>query len=646
MLQALGLADLDLTRVLVSLDGALAAAVLLTSFSLMVYVLTHNVYSPVGRAFTALMAFVTVVYVGDVAVINSVSPEATSFWLRFQWLGIAFVPAAYLHLSHALLRSVNRRAFGGFASVAAGYGIGMVLLALTVFTDLLVWDGVFGDTAAHLKAGPLFWVFSFYFAATTVLGAANIAQARHSAVTTDLRRRLTYLALSFVAPALGVFPFLIVAGMPGQGTAWVVHALSAAGSAAVMGMLIVMAYSVAYYGVLAPERVVKQEFTQYLLRGPLMGVLVLMVMLAVPQGMQVMGLRRSAFLVFAVVGVVVMLPVVLGLAQPLLDRFAYRQDRAEVAWLRELERRLLTTTDFRQVMENILISACEAARANGGFIAALPPGDIGELQVQATIGEAPEVPELPEVAGWLQECSSAWAADEEGEGLNRANILSLRGYWLMGLLDRNEGLPLGVMGLLSRREPAELEDEDLALLDLLVAKASAAIEDMRLQRQVFAALQRLLPEIASVQRWRDDATYGHTSAMLANPVLSPEFPSLVRAALRHYWGGPELRESPLLQLRVVREAMRENGGNPIRALRAVLVKAIEALRPAGERGISSEWVLYNVLEMKYVQGLRAKEIARRLAVSESDLYRKQRVAVKEMARVLAEMEIRASEPSE
>jgi hypothetical protein len=134
--------------------------------------------------------------------------------------------------------------------------------------------------------------------------------------------------------------------------------------------------------------------------------------------------------------------------------------------------------------------------------------------------------------------------------------------------------------------------------------------------------------------------------MLANPVLSPEFPSLVRAALRHYWGGPELRESPLLQLRVVREAMRENGGNPIRALRAVLVKAIEALRPAGERGISSEWVLYNVLEMKYVQGLRAKEIARRLAVSESDLYRKQRVAVKEMARVLAEMEIRASEPSE
>ncbi len=111
-------------RLLVSLEGALASAVLLTSFALMMYVLTHNVYSAVGRAFTALMAFVTAVYVGDVAVINSVGQEASAFWLRFQWLGIAFVPAAYLQLSLALLRSVNRRAPGGPATVAVGYAIG------------------------------------------------------------------------------------------------------------------------------------------------------------------------------------------------------------------------------------------------------------------------------------------------------------------------------------------------------------------------------------------------------------------------------------------------------------------------------------------------------------------------------------------
>ena len=54
-------------------------------------------------------------------------------------------------------------------------------------------------------------------------------------------------------------------------------------------------------------------------------------------------------------------------------------------------------------------SLADAAYVAAGLIAALPPGDIGELQVQATIGEAPEVPELPEVAGWLQEATSVRA---------------------------------------------------------------------------------------------------------------------------------------------------------------------------------------------------------------------------------------------
>lgn len=646
MLESLGLAGLTVTGLLVSLDGALASAVLLTSFALIMYVLTHNVYSAVGRAFTALMAFVTAVYVGDVAVINSVGQEASAFWLRFQWIGIAFVPAAYLQLSLALLRSVNRRAPGGPATVAAGYAIGLGLLGLTLFTDLLVQDGVYSDSAAHLRAGPLFWLFALYFAATTVLGAVNIAIARQSAVTRDSRRRLTYLTLSFVAPALGVFPFLIVAGMPSQGAAWLVHLLSAVGSTAVMVMLIVMGYSVAYYGVLAPERVVKQAFTQYLLRGPLVGVCVLMVMLSVPQSITILGLRRGAFLTFAVVAVVVLLQVLISVAQPLVDRFAYRQDRSEVAWLRELERRLMTTTDFRQVLENILIEACDLTRAGGGVIAALPPGDIGELRVQSAIGAPPSVPELPAVARWLQERASEWAGEEGDARLGADAILEWEAAWLVSLHERSGGAPIGVMVLAAELSPAALDEEELTVLDVLAQRAGAAIEDMLLQRQVFSALRQLLPEIDSVQRLRESGGYGGAQAMLANPVLSPEFPSLVRSALRHYWGSSQLRESPLLQLRVVREAMEGNGGNPIRALRGVLVRAIEALRPPGERTMSAEWDLYNVLEMKYVQGMRAKDIARQLALSESDLYRKQRVAVKEMARVLADMEIRAGAPDQ
>jgi len=92
-------------------------------------------------------------------------------------------------------------------------------------------------------------------------------------------------------------------------------------------------------------------------------------------------------------------------------------------------------------------------------------------------------------------------------------------------------------------------------------------------------------------------------------------------------------------LRVVQEALDQYDGNAVRALRAILGQAIDNLRPGGERRMTAaEWLLYNILELKFIQGMRVRDIAHRLAMSESDLYRKQRVAIEEVARALAEME--------
>jgi DNA-directed RNA polymerase specialized sigma subunit len=54
-----------------------------------------------------------------------------------------------------------------------------------------------------------------------------------------------------------------------------------------------------------------------------------------------------------------------------------------------------------------------------------------------------------------------------------------------------------------------------------------------------------------------------------------------------------------------------------------------------------EWTLYNILDLKFRQGRRMSDIANRLAISESDLYRKQRAAIDEVARMLTQMEQRA-----
>jgi hypothetical protein len=124
-----------------------------------------------------------------------------------------------------------------------------------------------------------------------------------------------------------------------------------------------------------------------------------------------------------------------------------------------------------------------------------------------------------------------------------------------------------------------------------------------------------------------------------SPIHSPEFEAWVKDALSHYWGGPKLTRSPLVQLRVVGDVLAEADGNPTKALRLVLGAAIERLRPEGKQNLSApEWLLYNILEMRFIQGRKVREIADRLAISESDLYRKQRVAIGQVARMLTEME--------
>jgi hypothetical protein len=122
-------------------------------------------------------------------------------------------------------------------------------------------------------------------------------------------------------------------------------------------------------------------------------------------------------------------------------------------------------------------------------------------------------------------------------------------------------------------------------------------------------------------------------------VHDPDFNSMVRDALTHYWGGPKLTTSPLLDLQVVQEATDEQDGNPTKALRQVLTRAVEQQKPEGERSMTTaEWILYNILELKFIQGQKVRDVARRLAMSESDLYRKQRVAIENVARTISTME--------
>jgi hypothetical protein len=623
-----------------------SSAIVITAFSLLGYVLTRNLRSPVARTFAVLLACVLLVSAADIIIPRVETQPAVRVWLRVQWIGIALVPAGYLHFSDAVLRTTRHFSARRRVVVAASYVFSLILVCLALFTDAIVYVGQLAPLVTHLSAGPLFPLFVAYFISTAAYGGWNVIRARRRCLTPASRRRMTYLIVSFAAPGLGVFPYLLTSGLLERLSLSIMLLLNMAGNIAVGTMLIVMAYSVTYLGVLSSDRVIKHDLIHYLLRGPVVGIAVIVVMLVIPRVELILGLPRDTAVIFAVVGVIVIGQLAVSLVEPWIDRLLYPEDREEIAWIQALDRRLLTSSDLRQFLTNLLIGLCELLRVRDGFV--LMQTDNG-LRVEATAGESEVAQEyatsaLAQVV-W-QRLVGAAPADDAGTPVFQPDT----GYWIAPLRSQDSEKLLGVLAVRARTPEVELDDDESVDVDALLTQAAAAVADRHVQEGVFATLQSILPDLERIQEWRSAVRYARPLPTLPAEEQPPRAGSQqvlfehswqqwVKDALSHYWGGPKLTESPLLELRVVRRRLKANDGNLTRALRSVLQEAIERQRPPGERKLTaSEWLVYNILDMRFVQGLRVLDIARRLSLSESDLYRKQRVAVAAVARTLAEME--------
>jgi hypothetical protein len=637
----------------------LSSAIVITAFSLLGYVLTRNLRNAVAQAFCVLLACVLVVSAGDIVVPRAQTYHAAEVWLRVQWIGIAMVPAAYLHFSDAVLRTTRHCSNWRRIAVMASYVFSGVLVFLALFTDSLVYNGAFTPPVTQLSAGPRFPIFVVYFAVTGVYAVHNVVQARRRCLTPGSRRRMTYLAFSSIAPVLGVFPYLMAPGISNDFNAVLVLFISMVANFVVGTMLVVMAYSVAYYGVLTPDRVIKHDLIHYLLRGPIVGIVVIVVMLVIPRVELILGIPRDTALVFAVVGVVVLGQLAVSAAKPWIDRLIYSQDREEITWIQTLDRRLLTSSDLRQFLTNLLIGLSELLRVDTGFV--LVETDEGP-ELEAYVGN-PGAPEhFIQNAEWRSLVHANGAGDATAASTSRGRgaaiepastngaglgFKSAGEYWLCPLKSQDGEQTLGLLAMRARNATVDMDGTELAEADLLLTQATAAIADRYVQEGIFATLQSILPDLERIQEWRSVVRYAPPSPeteSVAHDELHAEgtWQRWVKDALSHYWGGPKLTESPLVDLRVVHQALETHDDNLPRALRAVLQEAIDRQRPGGERRLTaSEWMIYNILDLRFVQGQRVRDIARRLAMSESDLYRKQRAAVAVVAKTLAEMEATA-----
>ncbi len=614
------------------INQLLTAGIAITAFSLLLYALTFNLRDRVARSFALILICVVIVFVGDA--IGSVvsSNQMLQLWLQLEWIGIAFLPASYFQFSEEVLATTGRPMAGRQRwIIGLIYLISFGFLATLPFM-LLVGPLVLGASPApHLERTWLTWVFALYFLGAMVWSGINFRRAYQRSVTPTSRRRMRYLITGALAPVLGSYPFLLFGSSLATNHPLLFWLVAVLNNLFVVLLLVIMAYSVAFFGVSWPDRVVKRRLFKWLMRGPVTGSFVLSVTTLVRRAGEYFGFEYSAAVPIVMVVMILLCEYVITMAAPLWDRWSLSGgDKSNLMLVQTLNERLLTTGDVRQFLESVLAAVCDRIQASRAFIMAL---DAGDLELMVNIGDIPTVDEM-----------SAGLNHVVSQNGNGDGFFTWNNFWLVPLHSQrtNGEVLLGILGIGRKPESVLGEDQREAVL-LLSGRAATALEDHVQQQEIFNSIETLSPQIEMIQRLRAAARYGDTDVLTAKeiPLESPDVVRWVKDALTHYWGGPRLTDSPLMRLKVVQKTLGEHQDNPANALRAILRQAVEQVRPEGERRFTGDWILYNILEMKFMEGKKVREVATRLAMSEADLYRKQRVAVEAVASVILEMEHKA-----
>src|SRR5205085_10496023 len=169
--------------------------------------------------------------------------------------------------------------------------------------------------------------------------------------------------------------------------------------------------------------------------------------------------------------------------------------------------------DLPQSHESVLASLCDSLASPAGFIVAF--GEDGKLAYEVSLGveAAPRSPnELPPYSALRSADTIPAPANGAGNGAGNGAHPAARPaggmfewgpYRIVRLRGQAQDEPLGLLGWLARPEP--LTEDEVKILETLSNRAAAALEDRLLQRDVFQAVDRLLPQIEAIQRLRASA---------------------------------------------------------------------------------------------------------------------------------------------
>lgn len=624
-----------------TISQILAAGVAITAFALLLYSLAFNLRESVARAFILILACVVIVYTTESIASASEQPIVIETMLRFKWVGLIFLPATYLHFADSLLTLTGRPSRGRRKlAVWMTYGFS-VLLVVLVPLNIIIGPYVDTGTTAHYLSHTRYTIlFAIYYIAIMLMAGSILIRAFKRTVTKTSRRRMIYLLTGATVAAVGTYPYLLFGSNLFTHNIvifWIIVSIS---STAVGTFLVIMAYAVAFFGVTWPDRLVKSRLFKWLLRGPFTASIALGITTIIRRLGLLWGEPYNAFVPIFMVGTVLGMEYLITLIAPFWERLLfYGRDREDIAQIQSLEDHLLTRSDLNQFLEIVTATISDLLQVRGAFIAMM--NGTG-LELLTTTGDDTAFKAI-EDSGELVNLSMKKDSSMQGD------FFYWNGHLLIPLIynDPQSGkILLGICGF-PWEEGRIIEEEYLHSINLLAYRVAIALRDWRMQQQVFLSLESLQPQVALIQQLRAASSYNKTSVLMDEVDLPEEdFVTWVKDALSHYWGGPKLTESPLLGLNIVQEAMKESDGNQANALRFILKSAIEAIKPAGERRFTAEWILYNILDLKFLEGRKVREVANRLALSEADLYRKQKIAIEAVSKTIIGMELAAREENQ
>ena len=624
---------LEIEQVLRALNQIFEAGIAITALSLFIRSLSFRLTDRVSRSFSVVLACMAVIFSGE-AIAGALAETASfSFWLDFQWVGIIFLPAAFQHFSDALLETTGRPSRGRRRmAVALSYLVSVISFGLLLAGVLLGPVTTTSNLYPHPTSTIYSGIFTVYYLVSGLFASFGIWRAYKRTKLRVSRRRITYLLVGAIFLLIGAYPYMLLGSSFAQQLSVVFIILVIFGNLGVFLCLLLMAYAVAFFGVPWPDRIVRSRLLKWVLRGPIT-VFVMLFLITITN--EVIRYYDTPYIV--IVPVISVITILLAehsitVLFPVIERWLLNTGEGDHYYLlQRLSERLISSSDLKQFLEAILAGVCDLFQVSTGFVAATTEG-VWELVVSTEDLDVYDLAEIQDEVTKLKPNGDPVRLFKWGE------------FWLFPLESQTANEIIGLIGVLQKPD-FQLDDTMLESLSSLGSRAELALEDRRLQRQVLTSLEELTPKVELLQRLRAAIRFDQSEMLRDLDEFEPsqDFSQWVKDALSHYWGGPKLTDSPLINLQVVQDSIMENEGVPANALRAILRNAMEQVKPAGERKFTPEWTLYNILEMKFLEGRKVREVAKRLAVSEADLYRKQRVAIEAVANSIIEMETKARE---